>query len=194
VERREGDNPRARLARLMAARIHRMIASGEKLDSKDRPITAGDVLVLVRRRGAFVDQLVKNLKRLGVAVAGADRMVLTEQLAVMDLMALAEVLLLPEDDLTLATVLKSPLIGLSEEELFEIAWNRPGSLWDALRKSRFTEAYAALSALAAKADLWTPHDLFAHVLNQGGKRKLLSRLGPEAEDPLDEFIGLSLAY
>ena len=194
VERREGDNPRARLARLMAARIHHMIATGEPLESKDRPINAGDVLVLVRRRGAFVDQLVKNLKRLGVAVAGADRMVLTEQLAVMDLMALAEVLLLPEDDLTLATVLKSPLIGLTEEELFEIAWNRSGSLWDALRRSRFTEAFATLSALAAKADLWTPHELFAHLLNQGGKRKLLARLGPEAEDPLDEFIGLTLTY
>jgi ATP-dependent helicase/nuclease subunit A len=193
VERREGDNPRARLARLMAARIHRMVAS-ERLESKDRPISAGDILVLVRRRGAFVDQLVKSLKRLGVAVAGADRMVLTEQLAVMDLMALAETLLLPEDDLTLATVLKGPLIGLSEEDLFELAWNRPGSLWEALRKSRFAEAYRTLSDLAAKADLWTPHDLFAHVLNQGGKRKLLARLGPEAEDPLDEFIGLSLAY
>jgi len=194
VERREGDNPRARLARLMAARIHHMIATGETLDSKGRPINAGDVLVLVRRRGAFVDQLVKSLKRLGVAVAGADRMVLTEQLAVMDLMGLAETLLLPEDDLTLATVLKGPLIGLTEEELFELAWNRPGSLWDALRKSRFRQAYQTLADLAGKADLWTPHDLFAHVLNAGGKKKLLARLGPEAEDPLDEFIGLTLAY
>jgi ATP-dependent helicase/nuclease subunit A len=194
VERREGDNPRARTARLIAARIHQMIATGERLESKDRPITAGDVLVLVRRRGAFVDQLVKSLKRLGVAVAGADRMVLTEQLAVMDLMALAETLLLPEDDLTLATVLKGPLIGLTEEELFELAWNRPGSLWESLRKSRFTEAYTTLSDLARLADLWTPHDLFSHVLNRGGKKKLLARLGPEAEDPLDEFIGLTLAY
>ena len=194
VERREGDNPRARLARLMAARIHRMIQSGEKLDSKGRAIAAGDILVLVRRRGSFVDQLVKSLKRLGVAVAGADRMVLTEQLAVMDLMALAECLLLPEDDLTLATVLKGPLIGLSEEELFELAWNRKGSLWDSLRNSRFKQAREALAELAAKADLWTPHELFGHVLNRGGKKKLLARLGPEAEDPLDEFIGLTLAY
>jgi len=194
VERREGDNPRARLARLMAARIHKMIEGGEKLDSKGRAIAAGDILVLVRRRGSFVDQLVKSLKRLGVAVAGADRMVLTEQLAVMDLMALAECLLLPEDDLTLATVLKGPLIGLSEEELFELAWNRKGSLWDSLRNSRFTQAHETLAELAAKADLWTPHELFSHVLNQGGKRSLLARLGPEAEDPLDEFIGLTLTY
>jgi ATP-dependent helicase/nuclease subunit A len=194
VERREGDNPRARLARLVAARIHHMIAQGEELESKGRPITAGDVLVLVRRRGNFVDHLVKSLKRLGVAVAGADRMVLTEQLAVMDLMALADCVLLPEDDLTLAVVLKGPLIGLTEEELFELAWNRPGSLWDSLRNSRFTEALRRLSDLAAKADLWTPHEWFSDVLNRGGKKKLLARLGPEAEDPLDEFIGLTLAY
>jgi len=194
IERQEGDNPQARLARLLAARIYKMIAGREILASKGRPIAAGDILVLVRRRNRFVDELVKNLKRLGVPVAGADRMVLTEQLAVMDLMALAQVLLLPEDDLTLATVLKGPLIGLSEEELFELAWDRKGSLWQALRASRFTAALGEIEGLMAKVDRWTPHELFSHLLNHGGKRRLLARLGPEAEDPLDEFIALTLLF
>jgi ATP-dependent helicase/nuclease subunit A len=121
-------------------------------------------------------------------------MVLTEQLAVMDLMALAQVLLLPEDDLTLATLLKGPLIGLSEEELFRLAWNRPASLWQALQRSAFHEAYRFLAELMAKVDRWTPFELFSHCLAHGGKRKLLARLGPEAEDPLDEFLALCLAY
>jgi ATP-dependent helicase/nuclease subunit A len=194
VERQEGDNPQARLARLVAARIHAMIARQEVLPSKGRPIAAGDVMVLVRRRNRFVDLLVKSLKRLGVPVAGADRMVLTEQLAVMDLMALAQVLLLPEDDLTLACVLKGPLVGLSEEELFELAWRRQGTLWQALQRSRFGAALAQLSELMAKVDRWTPHELFSHVLGHGGKQRLLARLGPEAEDPIDEFIALTLAF
>ena len=194
VERREGDNPPARLARLLAERIRQMVETPEMLESKGRPIVPGDILVLVRRRNRFVDHLVRSLKRAGVAVAGADRMVLTEQLAVMDLMALAQVLLLPEDDLTLAVVLKGPLIGLSEEQLFTLAWDRPGSLWQALAQSRFTDATAYLTSLAARVDYCTPHDLFSHVLNKGGRRQLLARLGPEALDPLDEFISLCLLY
>jgi len=200
VEQIRGDSPSGRLAKLIAQRIKAMVAT-ETLPSKARPVRPGDILVLVRRRGGFVEDLVRELKREGVAVAGADRMVLTEQLAVMDLMALGALLLLPEDDLTLATVLKSPLIGLSEEQLFQLAWNRgKAGLWETLRRRllddpAFEAAYLTLSDLMAKADRLTPHALFAHVLGPlGGKCRLLARLGAEAEDPLDEFVALTLAF
>ena len=200
VDRIRGDSPSTRLAGLMAARIEAMIGT-ERLDSRNRPVRAGDILVLVRRRGGFVEDLVRALKQRRVAVAGADRMVLTDQLVVMDLMALARVLLLPEDDLTLATVLKGPLIGLTEEQLFHLAWDRgPQTLWEALRARMgadpaFENAWATLGDLMAKADRLTPHNLFAHILGPlGGKRRLLARLGAEAEDPLDEFIALTLAF
>ena len=154
-----GDDPQARLARLLGERIRAML-DGERLEARGAPIRPGDILVLVRRRTPFVDALVRALKALGVPVAGADRMVLTEQLAVMDLMALGNVLLLPEDDLTLAAVLKGPLIGLSEDELFALAWNRTGHLWDALRArahasdadSPYAGAWARLTELLALAD------------------------------------------
>ncbi len=198
VERLKGDSPRARLARLVALRIKAMVEGGEILESKARPIRPGDILVLVRRRNAFVEELVRELKTLSIAVAGADRMVLTEQIAVMDLMALANALLLPEDDLTLATVLKGPLVGLTEEQLFDLAWNRPGTLWDSLRRrsaeAPYAEAWALLSELLGLADRLPPHDFFAHLLTRGGKSRLLARLGAEAEDPLDEFVNLTLAY
>ncbi len=200
VERIRGDSPRTRLARLMASRIKAMVGR-EELRSKGRSVRAGDIMVLVRRRGAFVEDLVRELKRHEVAVAGADRMVLTEQMAVMDLMALGHCLLLPEDDLTLATVLKGPLIGLSEEQLFRLAWNRgEARLWNTLRDRllddpAYETAWQTLSDLMAQADRLRPHDLFAHVLGPlGGKRRLLARLGAEAEDPIDEFVSLSLAY
>ncbi|AVM75019.1 double-strand break repair helicase AddA [Magnetospirillum gryphiswaldense] len=200
IERLRGDSPRTRLARLMAARIAAMIGA-EILESQNRPIRAGDVLVLLRRRGGFVEDLVRELKDLKIPVAGADRMVLTEQMAVMDLMALGNFLLLPEDDLTLATVLKGPLVGLSEDELFRLAWNRgEASLWDTLKRKAGSEAAFAraedyLSPLLALADRLAPFALFAHVLGKlGGKRALLARLGPEAEDPLDEFMALTMAF
>ncbi len=200
--------PPLRLASLIARRIWRWTrdpdaaaAPEAQLASKQRRIEPGDVMVLVRRRNLFVEALVRALKRLDVPVAGVDRMVLSEQLAVMDLVALGRTLLLPEDDLTLATVLKSPLIGLDEEALFLLAHKRgEASLWSALRDraARVEGAPAALetlSALMARADFVRPFELYAELLGAGGGReKLIARLGPDANDPIDEFLGLALAY
>ena len=199
--------PVVRLARLVARRIWQWTADPDwaerpeaQLPSKGRRLRPGDILVLVRRRNVFVEALVRALKGLNVPVAGIDRMVLTEQLAVMDLIALGRVLLLPEDDLTLATLLKSPLIGLDEEELFALAHERAGSLWAALTTRReerpsFAEAHRRLAALLAGVDFERPFELYAGLLGAGdGRRRLVSRLGPDANDPIDEFLALALFY
>ena len=205
---RSGTAPaRARLAELIARKIWRWARDpagaadpGAWLESRNRRLRPGDFLVLVRRRNEFVDELVRWLKQLDVPVAGVDRMVLTEQLAVMDLIALGRVLLLPEDDLTLATVLKGPLIGLDEEQLFTLAHGREGTLWQALRRRAgedptFRTAAKTLAALQARADYLRPHELYAELLGAGrGRDKLLARLGPEAADPIEEFLSLALAF
>lgn len=201
VERLRGDSPETRLAEMIAQRIEAMIRTGERLASRNRPIRPGDILVLVRRRRGFVDDLVRALKKLHVPVAGADRMVLAEQMAIMDLAALGRLLLLPDDDLTLATVLKGPLIGLSEEELYALARPRGRrSLWAALRDhdddgTAYAAAFATLSELLRLTDHLSPHELYAHVLGPLGGRRLLSRrLGLDAVDAIDEFMALTLAY
>ncbi len=199
--RRSAESPRSRLARLIAQRIDGMIRAGERLESRDRPVRAGDFLVLVRRRNEFVVELVRELKQRNVPVAGVDRMVLTEQLAVMDLMALGEFLLLPEDDLTLATVLKGPLAGFDEDALFRLAQPRgERGLWQELRNragecAAFTRAHDRLASLLARVDFVPPYELYAELLGAGGgRRALLSRLGPESADAIDEFLNLALAF
>jgi ATP-dependent helicase/nuclease subunit A len=191
----------ARLAEALAERIAGWLANREMLPARDRPIRAGDILVLLRSRtGPFLSRLVRALKRRGVPVGGADRMRLTEQLAVQDLMALGDVLLLPEDDLQLAAVLTSPLVGLSQAALAALAVPRPGSLWAALaarRGEESPEGAAAdwLAGLMAETDLMAPHELFARVLGRDGRRaRLLARLGPDAADPIDEFLAAALAH
>src|SRR3546814_66381 len=161
----------------------------------------GDIMVLVRRRNIFLNALVRELKVLGVPVAGVDRMRLTEQLAVMDLVALGRVLLLPDDDLSLACVLKGPLVGLDEAQLFTLAYDRGRkSLWQRLGEQAkgdvaFGAARVFLEDLAARADYVAPFELYAALLGAGrGREKLLARLGPDAADPLDEFLSLALAY
>ncbi len=155
---------------------------------------AKDILILVRRRGALFEAIIRALKNEGVPVAGADRLVLTEHIAVMDLMTLADALLLPEDDLALATVLRSPLFGLSDEDLFELAWKREGSLWASLRAKR-ADVAAELDAIAEAARHETPFAFYATLLGaRRGRRKILARLGHEAADALDEFLNLALDY
>ena len=94
-------SPQVRLAAKIAKHVRHWQTQGMR---------AGDVLILVRQRGPLFEAIIRALKDAGVAVAGADRLVLTEHIAVMDLMVLADALLLPEDDLALATVLKSPAV------------------------------------------------------------------------------------
>ena len=207
VKRRAGDNPEQRLARTIADKIAGWLRStaapGEDgwLAPENRPIRAGDIMVLVRTRGKFVPALVRALKARGVEVAGVDRMVLTEELAVMDLMALGDFLLLPDDDLTLAALLKGPFIGFSEEQLFALAWQRgKASLWHTLVKRRdenadFTRAHGILSALLREADFTPPFEFYGRFLGAGGGRSaLLARLGSEAADPIDEFLSAALSY
>ncbi|MGQ9370926.1 double-strand break repair helicase AddA [Azospirillum sp. ST 5-10] len=206
VAREAADSPSARLAAVIADTVRGWLERGETLAARGRPVQPGDVMVLVRRRTGFVGELVRALKERSVPVAGVDRMVLTEQLAVMDLMALADFLLLPEDDLTLATVLKGPLIGLTEEELFALAHRRRGTLWAALvRRAEEDPAYRParryLGNLLARTDFVPPYELFAGVLSApcpadtgSGRRAILRRLGPDAQDPLDEFLAVCLGY
>ncbi|WP_455374378.1 double-strand break repair helicase AddA [Limibacillus halophilus] len=204
----ERDQPRRRLAELLAERIHHWTASQEGaddpesfLESQGRRLEAGDIMLLVRRRNAFVSELVRALKTKGVKVAGVDRMKLMEQLPIMDLVAFGNFLLLPEDDLTLAVVLKSPLVGLDEEQLFELAYGRGGkTLWQRLREKGkeggvFAEAAGFLKEQLARADYDSPFTLYARLLGEKeGRRKMLARLGPEAADPLDEFLALAQDY
>jgi len=198
IDRLGAQSPPVRLAGRIAATIRGWIDDRVRLEGTGKLIRPGDVLILVRKRGAFVDAVNRALKAAGLPVAGVDRLVLTRHIAVMDLMALARVALLPQDDLALATLLRSPLIGVSEQTLFALAHDRPASLIAALRDSEdpaLAEARDLVAEWRARADFLDPHAFFARVLGEGGaRRRMRARLGPEADDVLDEFLALALAY
>ncbi|HXW24391.1 MAG TPA: double-strand break repair helicase AddA [Xanthobacteraceae bacterium] len=181
------ENPQMKLAKRIAAQVTALRRRGY------RP---GDVLVLVRQRGPLFEAIIRTLKNVGIPVAGADRLVLTEHIAVMDLMVLADALLLPEDDLALATVLKSPLFGFDDAQLFDLAHGRKGSLRAALAENpSFAETAAQLDGLGEAARRETPFAFYAKLLGaQHGRRKILARMGSEAADALDEFLNLALDY
>jgi ATP-dependent helicase/nuclease subunit A len=189
-----------RLAQAIAREIFGWLRERTPLPSTGQPIRAGDVMILLPRRGILQELLIRELKQLHVPVAGADRLALADDVAVMDLIALGDVLLLPEDDLSLAAVLRSPLFGLSEEALFELAYDRGGaSVWQRLQAARerppFAEAYERLRELLADVDFLPPFEFYARLLGEGGGRKrLLARLGPAAAEPIEAFLAQALAF
>jgi len=192
--------PPAKLAQNIAAQIKLWLQTKDVLASTGKPVRPKDVMILVQRRNAFFTEMVRALKQADIPVAGADRMRLTEQLAVMDLMALGKFVLLPEDDLTLAVLLKSPFVGCDDDQLFQLAHGRKGSLWRALQENApgleiFTHAAGFLKSQLARADFVPVYEFFAHILGrERGREKLLARLGPEALDPIEEFLSLALSY
>ncbi len=188
-------HPVARLAAQIAEEIAAMLARGEQIPTREgaRPMTPGDVLILVQTRGTIFDEVIRACKARGLPIAGADRLELTEELAVKDLIALLKFLATPEDDLSLAAVLRSPLFGVSEGELFAIT-RRKGYLWEAIR-DRDTPYVAALHDLRDRVDFLRPFELLQRCLvGHDGRRRLIARLGHEAEDAIDELLNLALAY
>ena len=193
--------PAVRVAENVAATIAGWLSRGEALEGTGATVTAGDILVLVRKRDRFVHALSRSLKAKGVAVAGADRLSLPAHIAVKDLVALGRFLLQPEDDLSLAAVLKSPIFGESEERLYELAAGRgPGvSLQAALTAKAAKDLWFA--RIASQLDSWASEaaykpafEFFAGVLGRDGvRRAMVERLGQDAGDVLDEFLSYCLA-
>jgi ATP-dependent helicase/nuclease subunit A len=204
IDAPDEQDPSAVLAGRIAKKIAALIAPGspervhEGRSEQPRAIRAGDVLILVRRRNAFFEAIIRALKQALVPVAGADRLDVANHIAVMDLVAAGRAALLPQDDLTLACLLKSPLFGLSDDDLLAIAPNRPGALIDALAGSadiRHRDAHDKIRAWGRHAAELTPFAFYVALLGRdGGRRQMEARRGPEAHDALDEFLRLALAH
>ncbi len=189
----------AQLAQKVAERIRQMLDAGAQIVARDgpRPVHPGDFLILVQGRSALFSELIRACKRLDLPIAGADRLKLAAEMAVKDLSSLLAFLATPEDDLSLAEALRSPLIGLSEAEFYTLAHNRPKYLWQALRdqKGQFPQAFALITDLRNQADFLRPYDLLERILiTHDGRKRLLTRLGDEAEEGIDAFVQQALDY
>jgi len=168
------------LAEHIAATIRTWLDNGRTIASLGRPVVPGDILILLRTRGPVFLALLRALQRLKIPVAGLDRLTLSENLAVRDLLALMAWCDNRADDMALAQVLRSPLIGMTEDGLREAAFGRDGPL----------HARTALPQL----DRWfglrhaTPYDFLTEVLEVSGTRQEFARrFGAEIHEVLDEL-------
>jgi ATP-dependent helicase/nuclease subunit A len=205
--------PQQKVARKIAHQI------ADWRDDPESNITPGDILILVQNRGPFVQDMIRALKSQHppIDVAGADRMTLTDQLAVKDLICAGQIVLMPQDDLMLATFLRSPLGGMSEQDLMKLCLGsslssdqgRGQSLLACMRQiskdaasgedkdylMRISAALEMIDTLMTHAAKLPPYEFYAYLLDAlSGRDKLRARLGVEVDDPVEEFLNQALEY
>ncbi len=193
-------DPQASLCAYVTGQIKDWMEQKDVLSCTGKPVQPGDIMILVRTRTALVDKLVRALKLENIPVSGVDRLVVTDDIGVQDLMAAARFALQPGDDLSLAELLKSPLIGWDDDRLYKFAYGRDGTLYDAL-KNADQHITDYLDTLIEQGRSLSPYDFFAQILDAScpadpvsGRRAIHARLGMESFDPLDEFLSLALEH
>lgn len=198
LDRLDPADPQLVLAKRIADELRSMIDRGEQIVTREgaRALHEGDVLILVRRRGPLFDAIIRACKAVGLAIAGADRLKLGSELAVQDLLALLRFLALPEDDLSLAVALRSPVFGLGEDDLYRLAQGREGFLWTALRNDpKRSDIREILQDLRDQVDFLRPHELLERILiRHDGRRRIRARLGEEVSEAVEALVDLALIY
>ena len=195
------DEATRRYADAVARQVKRWLADAPVMATTGRPLTAGDIMILVRSRTELASLIVARLYAQGVPVAGIDRLHLHKPLAVKDLISAIAFAVQPLEDLNLGGLLVSPLLGWDQQQLYDLAQGRSGKLWQELQRRRderpdFAEAHGILSDWLAMADYVTPARFLETILSGplGGRRKLLCRLGEAARDPIEELVASALAF
>ena len=194
-----------KLAARIAEEIAGWLKSGQHHLADGKRIEPGDIVILVRSRGRFFSAMLRALKMRKIPVAGADRLKLQEELVIRDLLVIAEAALLKDDDLALATALRTPLFALSEASLERLARDRKGSLWEAVQGDAAPDVIplaALLRRLHSMATRVSPFEFFATLLHEpapgmpglNGRQAFLTRLGLDAADPIDAFLSEALTF
>ncbi len=186
------------LAYRIAAYVKRLCDEAPVLASTGKPLVAGDIMILLRSRSDLASSIVARLHAVQIPVAGIDRLRLLEPIAVQDLLACVRFVLQPGDDLSLACILVSPLIGWSQDELLQYGYRKPGiSLWQHLRSQKaLSSAIEPLREMLTMADFTTPYHFLETILSgpMEGRKKMVARLGKETLVPIEELLNATLQF
>lgn len=179
------------LAEKISAYIRGQISSNRILPATGQKIAPEDFMILFRRRDELTNEVIKALKNENIEVAGLDRISLCENLAVMDLLSIAKFILNPNDDLNLCALLKSPIIGLNEEEIYSISTNRKSSsIWEYINSNNnYSNLHKTLQIFINLYNISHIGNFFQFIVDVLGYRNTLNaHCGPDSNDAIDELL------
>jgi ATP-dependent helicase/nuclease subunit A len=166
-------------ARQAAAWISEQIAGGLKPE---------DVMVLSRKRAGLLP-LQDELRALHIPAVVGEKTALIDCCEVQDMVALLDVLVSPQHDLSMARVLKSPLFGLDDDALVQIALQRAGSgqsWFEVLQKpEHLPHAVQGLGPVLVQykgwLDAFPPHDALQAIYHHGDVLAKFAAAAPDAQ-------------
>jgi ATP-dependent helicase/nuclease subunit A len=184
-----GGRAQNKLAQNIAQMITDWLKNNRRYLANGQEVCASDIMIIVRNRGHLVPAIIRALEAANIPVAAIDRLVLSQHIMVLDILALIAWIYQPDDDVSLAQVLRSPMFSLSEEALFALANNRDGSLFDALCESEKHQSICLLLAdFQAQKDqpiyAWLSHLFYTHEL----VKPYLERLGNALQEVVDALM------
>lgn len=185
------------LAQQIASFIKSQIASRRIMPATNSAVKESDFMILVRKRDELIFEIINCLKQHGLPVEDVDRITLNKSLSVLDLMSIAKFVLLPQDDLNLASLLKSPIIGMSEQALQTISVSRgKNSIWGYLQTVLdYASIYKKLYHFLQLYKVANCENFFSLIVDCLDVRKVLVEAnGFDSNDVINELIYLSSNY
>lgn len=169
------------LANNIAMKIKVILDSKTTIDN--HLVQPRDIMVIVKTRDDFYYKLIQSCNELNIPINGLDRINLNNYIGIEDFILIIKFALMPHDDLNLATILKSPLFNISEENLLEICALRSNSVWQEIQNranlDEFIDIYSKLNAILNN-NYMKPSEFINYILyDLEAKEKFIARLGQE---------------
>jgi ATP-dependent helicase/nuclease subunit A len=180
------------IAQKIADNIHSWISKGRLLLGHNRVIEPKDILILLKKRSDVLYFLINEIKKKGIAISDADRFKIKDDIIIQDIVALLKFITLPQDDLNLASLLKSPFLGISEDELYQLCHNRESSLWGVIqtKKMELTAQLDFYIQLSKELDL----ESFCLAVIEKNKPQFIKRFGSKASSIFNHFMDFIKEY
>ncbi len=177
--------------------IYEAIKNKIPLKKYSRTAEARDFLILFRRRNInLMNKICAELNKKNVPVSGVDRILLKEEPVIEDLIALAEFTQFPLDDLMLARVLKSPIIGMTEQDLMNVCLARQNQkLWYYILNNIDSYNKYDIHKLQKYSELkLSCYDFFSYILMNGLEEKFINTFGSSCINIINEFLSTCFKF
>ncbi|HSQ98164.1 MAG TPA: double-strand break repair helicase AddA [Rickettsiales bacterium] len=186
-----------KLAETISKEVNTWFQKGKIIFSRKdrvfRPLKYSDIMILVKKRDKdFINYLIRQFNKYNIPTMGNDRFNLSESIISQDIISLCKFVLFNEDDLNLANIIKSPILSMTEGDLYKLCKYKNEnncSLWSALCNNEF------LNDLIEKSQILTPYEFLFYLFETKNiRKKFKERFLYLADEVLNEILNIANDY